>query len=74
MDSGKTNLVLVGYNNIIDKFGNSTVIGGKFGAKMTKSKSKNKIKPFLAKSKLYTQSSGSGYFTTKARLAFKKLR
>lgn len=71
-----TDLVPIGDDITIDKVGNSKVVWVKIDIKTVKfkTKSKNLAKPFLAKSQSFAQSSGSGFVTPKARLAFIKLR
>ena len=67
-------------DSTVNGIGNSKVIRAKIDAKIAKSKTKNQsknknwVKPFLAKSQAFTQSSRSGFLIFEARLAFTKLR
>ena len=65
VDSLTANPVLHNENTIVDKVGNSKVNRAKVGIKTVKSKSKNLVKPFLAKSQPFTQSSRSDFVTLK---------
>lgn len=76
MDSPVTDPVPFGEDNTIYEIGNSKVDRVKVGVTTIKSKSQNKskgknlLKPFSAKSQSSTQGSESGFFTSKARQAF----
>lgn len=75
MDLSLTDLISINKSNIVNEVdSNSIVIEVKVGVKTAKSKSKNSVKPFLAKSKLFAENSELCFLTFKARLVFTKLR
>ena len=69
------NFVHIYEDSTIDKVGgNIKVVRVKIEVKIAKFKSKNLIKPFLAKSQLFAKSFRSDFLIPKARLAFTKLK
>ena len=65
-----TNPELVDTINTVYEFGNSEFHGAKIVDKMSKSKSKNLVKPFLAKFQSSIQGSELGFLIPKAKQAF----
>ena len=67
--------VLISKDKIVDEFGgHNEILRIRVKVKTAKSKSKNLVKRFLVKSKLFTENSELSFFTLKARLALAKLR
>ena len=73
IDFSVTNSELVGMDNTVYEFGDSKVHTAKIGDKTAKSKSKNLVKPFLAKFQFSIQGSELGFFTFKVIQTFTNL-
>ena len=69
------NLISISRENIVNEDGRNYEVGKtKIKVKTAKSKSKNLVKLFLIKSKLFAENSGSSFLIPRARLAFPELR
>ena len=67
-------MISVGEKSIINEFSsNSEVVGAEIKVKTAKSRSKNLVKPFSAKSKSIANNSGSGFLTFEVKLGYNKL-